>query len=192
MSHYRRIDVRIWNDAKFNSLTPMGKLAFFMLLTHPLMTMFGAMRGNPNGLANEIGMDPERFREGLQELLAKGMAEQDDGGMIALPNFLKYNPPANPNTVVSWAKQAEYLPECELRNVVFQRVNRFVEGLGEGFAKGLREPFLEPKNIEHRAESYYPPIQGGEFSELGTTGGGVSRPALAVVNGGMVTGEDEL
>ena len=45
MSHHRKIDVRIWNDQKFLSLSERGKLAFLMLLTHPMMTALGAMRG---------------------------------------------------------------------------------------------------------------------------------------------------
>ncbi|MHA6687661.1 hypothetical protein [Mesorhizobium sp. A556] len=189
MSHYRKIDVRIWNDAKFNSLSADGKLAFFMLLTHPMMTALGAMRGTPEGLASEIGMDPEPFKEGFRELLLKGMVEHEtDGRLIALPNFLKYNPPANPNAVKSWVRSLEFLPECPLRNLVIQRARLSAKG----FKEPLPEPFLEPENREQRTENYYPTIQGGEFSELGTVGDGGSRLALAVVNGGIIGGEDEL
>lgn len=44
MSYFRKIDVRIWNDAKFRALSHHGKLTFIMLLTHPNMTALGAMR----------------------------------------------------------------------------------------------------------------------------------------------------
>jgi hypothetical protein len=159
MSHYRKIDVRIWNDAKFNSLTTAGKLGFFMLLTHPMMTALGAMRGTPGGLAEEIGMDPELFREGFRELLQHGMAEHDPKGpMIALPNFLKYNPPPNPNAVKAWAKSLEFLPECELKAVVIQRA----KGLAEQLGKPFLEPFLQPENREQRAESKPPFQERGE------------------------------
>lgn len=150
MSHYRKIDVRIWNDAKFNSLSSDGKLAFFMLLTHPMMTALGAMRGTPSGLAEEIGMEPEPFREGFRELLSKRLAEHDqEGRLIALPNFLKYNPPANPNAVRSWLKSLELLPECALLDQVIQRART----AAKGFKEPLPEPFAEPENREQRTES---------------------------------------
>lgn len=44
MARYRKIDSRIWNDAKFRELSDNGKLVFLMLLTHPSMTSLGAMR----------------------------------------------------------------------------------------------------------------------------------------------------
>lgn len=150
MSHYRKIDVRIWNDEKFNSLTPTGKLAFFMLLTHPMMTALGAMRGTPEGLACEIGMDPEPFKEGFRELLLKGLAEHDaEGRLIALPNFLKYNPPANPNAVKAWVKALEFLPECALRTLVIQRG----AAAAKQFKEPLPEPFLQPESREQRTEN---------------------------------------
>lgn len=149
MSHYRKIDVRIWNDAKFNSLSSDGKLAFFMLLTHPMMTALGAMRGTPSGLAEEIGMAPEPFKEGFAELLSKRLAEHDaDGRLIALPNFLKYNPPANPNAVRAWVKSLEMLPECELLHLVIQRA----KASAKGFKERLPEPFAEPESREQRTE----------------------------------------
>ncbi|NTF35539.1 hypothetical protein [Agrobacterium rubi] len=157
MSHYRKIDVRIWNDAKFNTLSSDGKLAFFMLLTHPMLTALGAMRGTPEGLASEIGMDIELFKKGFAELLSQRLAEHDENGkLIALPNFLKYNPPANPNAVKSWVKSLDFLPECELRNLVIQRASQSAQGfkvpLPEPFMKLFAERFNEPESREQRAE----------------------------------------
>jgi hypothetical protein len=44
VSRYRKLDVRLWNDTKFRALSDNGKLAFIFTLTHPGMTMIGAMR----------------------------------------------------------------------------------------------------------------------------------------------------
>jgi len=71
MAHYRKVDVRIWNDAKFNSLSHLGKLAFLLLITHPNMTMLGAMRATPEGLSAELKSTPEAFREAFGEVLSK-------------------------------------------------------------------------------------------------------------------------
>ncbi|WP_158614563.1 MULTISPECIES: hypothetical protein [Mesorhizobium] len=51
MSPDRQIDVKMWNDAKFTSLSVEGKLAWVMLLSHPIMAALGAMRATPSGLA---------------------------------------------------------------------------------------------------------------------------------------------
>ena len=158
MSHYRKIDVRIWNDAKFQTLSDAAKLAFFLLLTHPNMTALGAMRGTPDGLAAELKDLREAFPEAFREVMAKGMAEYDENArLIALPNFVKYNPPTSPNVVKAWANALEYLPECELKTVVVQRAVAFAEGMSKGFGKAiphaLREAMRYPLSIEHRALS---------------------------------------
>lgn len=133
---YRKIDTRIWNDAKFSNLSDQGKLVFFMLLTHPNMTSLGAMRASLAGLAEELGWLPEAFREAFREALAKGMVEHDQKAcLIALPNFVKYNPPESPNVVKAWAAAADLLPECRLKTLVIQRAKAFAEGFGEAFAK---------------------------------------------------------
>jgi hypothetical protein len=188
MSHYRKVDVRIWNDAKFRSLTDEGKLAFFLLLTHPNMTALGAMRSTPAGLAAELKGIPEAFQEAFREVIAKGMADYDeDARLVALPNFVKYNPPTSPNVVKAWVNALEYLPECDLKAVVVQRAVAFAEGMSKGFRKaipeGLRKAMREgmryPLSIEHG--DY--PSQGGEVSEYSCREGRGRRPALAVVNG---------
>ncbi|MGP2491077.1 hypothetical protein ACTDI4_05550 [Mesorhizobium sp. PUT5] len=193
MSHYRKIDVRIWNDAKFQALSDTAKLCFFLLLTHPNMTALGAMRGTPEGLSAELKDFREAFPDAFREVLSKGMADYDaEARLIALPNFVRYNPPTSPNVVKAWVGALEYLPESPLKALVVQRVVAFAEGMSKGFRQAipqaLRDAMRYPLSTEHR--DYL--IQGGEFSELGTAGEGGGRPALAVVNGSMIGREDEL
>ena len=186
MSHYRKIDVRIWNDAKFQTLSDAAKLAFFLLLTHPNMTALGAMRGTPDGLAAELKDLREAFPEAFREVMAKDMAEYDENArLISLPNFVKYNPPTSPNVVKAWANALEYLPECEQKTVVVQRAVAFAEGMSKGFGKAipnaLREAMRYPLSIEHRALSTdrSNPSQGKDISGYSTVG----PRRLAVVNG---------
>lgn len=146
MSHYRKIDVRIWNDEKFTALPVEGKLAFMMLLTHPMMTALGAMRGTPTGLIDELccGDESRReaFREGLAKAFQQGMVEYDaKASLLALPNFIKYNGPESPNVVKAWPKAAEFLPECDLKNLTIQRAVGFAEGLSKGFREAIPEGF---------------------------------------------------
>jgi hypothetical protein len=54
MARYRKIDPRIYNDAKFKALSERGKLLFFTIPTHPHMTALGAMRAAEAGLCQEM------------------------------------------------------------------------------------------------------------------------------------------
>jgi hypothetical protein len=154
MARYRKVDPRIWNDAKFRTLSDDGKLIFLFLLTHPQMTSLGAMRGTINGLAAEIGWDQKRFAKGFQEALSKAMAKHDpEASFLWLPKFLKYNGPESPNVLKAWAGALDLLPECPLLNELLEHVKGFAEGLTEGFReayahawpKAMPNPEQEPE-----------------------------------------------
>lgn len=151
MARYRKVDPRIWNDAKFRELSDNAKLAFFMLLTHPNMTALGAMRATVSGLAEEMGWEPEDFREAFSEALAKGMAEHDSKAcLIALPQFIKYNPPESPNVVKAWSGALDLLPECDLKTRVIARAKDLAEAKGEGFAEAFAKSM--PKSIANQEQ----------------------------------------
>jgi hypothetical protein len=142
MSRYRKIDPRIWNDAKFVALSDNAKLVFFMLLTHPNMTALGAMRATLSGLAEELGWSVEAFREAFREATEKGMVEHDQKAcLIALPKFIQYNPPESPNVIKAWASSLDLLPECALRTRVITRFKDYTEGLTEGFRDAFGKSF---------------------------------------------------
>lgn len=144
MSRYRKIDVRIWNDEKFRSLSDNGKLVFLFLLTHPNMTALGAMRATISGLAEELGWEREAFCKAFEEALAEGMAEFDaTAHFVALPRFLKYNGPESPNVVKAWLGSFDLLPECELKCVLIQRAKGFTDGLTEAFREAFGEAFTK-------------------------------------------------
>lgn len=164
---YRKVSVQIWNDEKFRSLSPGAKLIFLAMLTHPNMTGIGAMRASMAGLAAELDwpMDSPKeslskgyaipFREGFREVCLKGMARHDESAcLVALPNFLKHNPPENPNVVKGWVSCLDVLPECDLLRQCFQWVERVCQTLPKGYAESLPEPFRKGMpNQEQRTES---------------------------------------
>lgn len=151
MSHYRKIDPRIWNDEKFRTLSDNGKLVFFMLLTHPHMTALGAMRATIPGLACELGWTTKAFAEAFGEALSKAMVKHDaEASLIALPSFLKYNPPESPNVVKAWQWGYDSLPECPLKAHIIQEAKAFTEGLTEAFAKAFDKAF--PKAIGNQEQ----------------------------------------
>lgn len=138
MTHYRKIETRIWYDDKFCSLSKEGKLAFLYLLTHPNMTSLGAMMGTIEGLAAELNVLPEVFREAFD----KGMFKVDGkANFIVLTNFLKYNKPENPNVVIAWGKGFDMLPECELKSVLYKRVKDSIKDYGKGYQEAFSKAF---------------------------------------------------
>ena len=171
MAHYRKIDVRIWNDAKFISLSNSAKLIFLFLITHPQMTALGAMRATPQGLAAELQMTPEAFAEAFAEALAQGLAKHDrDACCIWLPNFLKYQSAESPNVLRNWVKQVEYIPECSLKTLAVAGLRAYAEGLSKGFLKAFTEAFPEdfPESVSSKqlavsSKSLTPPSQEKGF-----------------------------
>lgn len=144
MSRYRKVDPRIWNDAKFRELSDNAKLVFFMLLTHPGMTALGAMRATLPGLAAELGWDSEAFLEAFREISEKGMAEHDPKAcLVALPRFLRYNPPESPNVVKAWEAALDLLPECDLKSAVISWAKQHLRSMSPSFRKALPEGFRE-------------------------------------------------
>src|SRR5208337_3670487 len=143
MGRYRKIDPRIWNDAKFRTFSDNGKLAFLFILTHPYMTSLGAMRATTSGLAEELHWDLKAFGKAFGEALSEGMLEYDPGAScLVVPNFLKYNPPESPNVVTSWGKIVDLIPECKLKDELFEYIKDYLKDLGEPFRKAM------PKELE--------------------------------------------
>jgi len=142
MARYRKIDTRTWNDKKFNELTDYGKLVFFLLLTHPHLTPIGAMRASLPGLASELNWPLEKLKKALQESFLKDMVRYDEtSSFMWLPNFLKYNQPESPNVVKSWEHYLDYLPECELKDLLILQVESYVQGLSHPFQDSLPKAF---------------------------------------------------
>jgi hypothetical protein len=161
MGRYRKIDVRIWNDAKFMALSDTAKLVFLFGLTHPHMTMLGAMRATIPGLAAERGMSAVAFGEAFQEVLSKGMAKHDEKAcFVWFPNFLKYNKPESPNVVKAWPEAFEMLPECEMKVQLFEHLKNFAAGLTEGFQEAFQiavAKAMPNQEQEQEQEFIYPP-----------------------------------
>lgn len=150
MARYRKIDPRIWNDEKFRTMSHEGQRLFLFVLTHPALTMIGAMRATQSGLSEELGLDAKAFREAFGEALSKGMLKYDEKAFLLwLPNFLKYNAPESPNVVKSWGSALDLLPECDLRKEVLSSAKAFISTMSKAFAEALPKAFKEalPKAI---------------------------------------------
>lgn len=185
MSTYRKVDPRIWNDAKFRALDDRAKLVFLMLLTHPNMTAVGAMRATLAGMAEELGWEVEAFREAFRQPFAKGMVEHDPRAcFVGLPKFLDYNRPESPNVVKAWFRSFDLLPECELKTRVLTRCKAYTEALGEAFGQALAEALakasLQPSPNQEQKQEQEPKPKPDSSVPNGTGG------AAALVEPGEV------
>ena len=191
MSKYRKIDVRIWNDAKFRDLSHNAKLVFFFLLTHPNMTALGAMRSTLSGLAEELDFESEAFREAFREALDKGMVKHDRKAcLIALPNFIKYNQPESPNVVKAWANSLDLLPECDLKNDVISLSANALKGYSKAFLEALPEAFLKtyPKSMPNQEQEQEQEQElntnntRASFEKIETQGEYIAKPVRELFN----------
>lgn len=139
MARYRKIDPRIWNDAKFSSLSSEAKLLFLYLLTTPAMTVVGAIPMRASAVAEELGLDSKRYAIRYQELYDRGIVEYDERGLFWVKNFLKYNAPDNPKVVLSWRNAIDLLPECPLLAKVLEAAKIHCYQRGEGYAESFRK-----------------------------------------------------
>lgn len=139
MAKYRKIDPRIWNDAKFRSLGDDGQLAFLFILTHPSMTALGAMRATIEGLAAEKGWQAGRMSDAIGHAMRHGMLEANgEACYMGVPNFLRYNPPEGPNSVSkAWLDALDLIPECPEKLLLIGRSVAFLKRQKPEYIKQL-------------------------------------------------------
>src|SRR4051812_15835772 len=120
MSRYRKIDVRLWGDAWFRSLSPMppsGQGLWLYLLTATETCMIpGLFRAGEAALAESLGWSPAAFRKYFSEVSAQGKVSADwSMRVVWIPNAIKYDPPGSPKIVRGWLKHWDEIPECPLK-----------------------------------------------------------------------------
>lgn len=174
MGRYRKIDTRMWADAKFRALSsppPNGKYLWIALLTGPYTTNLpGLFRVGEMALAEELGWPLEGFREAFAELFREGLAKADwKARVVWIPNAIKYNPPENPNVVKGWRTSWDEVPECALKGEAYQRLKAFTKGLGEGFGKAFLECcplcLANQEQEQEQEQEQTPPVADGTVSD---------------------------
>lgn len=146
---YRMLDVRIWCDEKFRSLTPLkpsGQALFLYLLCNPHTTSIpGLYRAGAGAMAEELGWSLIGFQRALKEVMGQGLVQADlKARVIFIANAIKYNKPQSPNVVRSWALHWDEIPECTLKNEAYYKLEAFVKGLGKAFELAFAETLRQP------------------------------------------------
>lgn len=148
MARYRKIDVRVWNDGKFRSLSappPNAQTLWLYLLTNPDTTSIpGLFCAGEAALSEALRWPLAGFRKAFVELMEKGMVKASwQDRVVWIPNAIRYNPPESPNVVLAWAKAWDNVPECPLRAEALEHLRRFVQTLRPAFLKAFTEGFAE-------------------------------------------------
>lgn len=141
MARYRPVDVRVWSDRKFSSLSDQGRLLWLFLLTAPATTAIpGVVIGGEAALAEQMNWSAERLRERFRELADRQLQVRVEGRVVWLPNALRYQPPCNPNMVKGWAKQWDDIPECGLKLEIWEALKIACKGWSALFEKRFAKP----------------------------------------------------
>lgn len=153
---YRKVEVALWDDAKFRELSPAPPSAqtlwIYLLTGKRTMPIPGVVIGREAVLADDLRWPLESFQEAFAEVFARGMAEADwEAGLVVLPRALvradgtprETALPESPNVVRGWAKCWDQIPECELKTQLLERIGAFLVLRGEAFAEAFSEAFPE-------------------------------------------------
>lgn len=135
---YRTLDVRLWGDVKFRSLSPIqpsGQALFLYLLTNPNTNSIpGLYRAGAAGMAEELGWSKEDFLVAFKEVLDQGLVMADfDARVIFIPNALRFNKPQSINVIKSWSVHWDELPECKLKADAYLIMKQYIDDMSEGF-----------------------------------------------------------
>jgi uncharacterized phage protein (TIGR02220 family) len=153
MARYRQIHCCIWNDDKFPFLSDDEQLVFFHLLTTPFGTPFGLYKTSIGALADEKRWDLKRYAKPFGKLLNMGFVKYDKRTLVLyIPRFMKYNPPANPNVVTSWLKQAQEIPDSPLKNEWYCALEWFAKGFGKPLPEGLANGMANGMAIQEQEQ----------------------------------------
>lgn len=131
---YRKISTRFWEDRVVTELTSGTRFLFLCLLTCREITPLGIMTFNRDAFRTRTGLSFKNLRRSLSELEENGLIRMDpESLLIVIPNFLKHNPPENPNVVKSYIKLASEFPECDLLNEYMEDVIQILSEMGDIF-----------------------------------------------------------
>ncbi|KHO63382.1 DnaD and phage-associated domain [Thermoanaerobacter sp. YS13] len=162
---YSKIESKFWQDEKIRTLSPNARYIFLYLLTSPHRNMLGLYFLPDLYAAFDVGLSPEQFKEGFQELLRKGLVNYDETNhVVFIKNFLKHNPLENPNQVKKAIKKLQEIPRTPLLKDLYEYIKNELKphkphynALLEELRKLLGEQFVEQFNKQFD-EGYGKPV----------------------------------
>ena len=175
----------VWYAPEFEALSTDAKLIYFHLCSTPSGHHSGLYYVRKIALADELGMDLERYEKGFAEvfieLSLKGLPKSylnpservfgvycPHSKTAFLPQFLDVSFAMNPNVLKQWANHAASLPHSFIKTVWIGCIALQIEAreLGEGFRKGFMEGFGK-EYLEGFGKEFPKPFGKGSFFLLG-------------------------
>lgn len=151
---YGRVIRKTWRSVKFRKLDDLSKLVLLYLWTcQPGESSSSIFYIGFGTIADDLGKPLEMVTECLSALEADGWFRYDhEARVVFLPRQLGYDPPTNPNQLMSFITRTRELPDTPLVAEYYQQLEPYVERFGEAlpkalqeaFTKGLRQPFRNP------------------------------------------------
>lgn len=177
MSRWRKIDVRLWNDEKVVRLSPVpacGQGLWIFLLTNRFTTGIGLYSAGEAALAEELGWSLQGFRKAFAEVSREGLVQADwKARVVWIPNFLKYEPPANQNVVKGWRTIIDEVPDCDLKSAALEHIG---QQLSEGFPLSVAAAFAEVSGRRFQERSTEPYVNPGAGTGAVTGSGSGETP----------------
>lgn len=165
MARYRTIDIRIWMDAKFMGLDEGSQLLFIYLLTCQHVNQLGTIPMSEAVLAAYLNKPVETVSKRLRNLSDTGLIRIDNGNLIWICNFLKYNAPANPNCAKGLLAFFDEIPDCPLVDDVAESVVKACELKGSDYLKAVLpslQKYLDRKKKRNGSETVPEPYRNQE------------------------------
>lgn len=135
MSRYRKVEVSLWADERFRSISQNAQYMYLFLLTGPHTGPIpGLFKSGELAMSEELGWEPEAFREAFREVFQQGLAKADwKARVVWIPDAIEHNLPQSPNVIKSWKEELKIIPECALKNEALQAIRAALEQFGNAY-----------------------------------------------------------
>jgi len=180
MRDYGQIQCAFWQSPDIQRLSDVGKLLASYLLTGPHSNGLGVYRLPDGYVMADLGWTSETVSKGLQELSRNCFAYRFDN-VVLMPNFLRWNPVANPNSAKAREREFDLLPNGNAKTFAAQSIRAFprhfrpeflnrIETVAKRLQEGLLKPYAEQEQ-EQEQEQLKAPYQEGNSLGITLIGG---------------------
>lgn len=155
----------IWDDEVFCDLPDHAKLVCFYVFTCTFGNGVGCFKAGFAAMHEESRMQRDQFVDGFKLGMDAGFFMYDKKRRVVyIPQYFKRNEPANPNALISLAKEFVKVPACELKAKCYQYIKQWVTDKGGKFPGTFDEYFEEIKGFESEPSANVAPNVPGNVT----------------------------
>lgn len=107
---YGRVRTLFWGDEKVRELAPLERYLGLYVMLSPHSNAIGCFRLPVAYICEDTGMTASEVGATFEALECRGIARRLKGGFVWIPNYLRHNPPENPNVWRKCVKELQALP----------------------------------------------------------------------------------